>query len=398
MLDPDGEGPGILTERDVLKAVAGGEDLERELAADHLTPDAVCGEPDWDLEKAASTMVAGGFRHLVVCEGSEVVGVLSVRDIVRAWAGARARGRVLASRMAARLDGDELVFPHPDPDGALGGVRLQQDVRLPGELLGFTRTDDGWELRVPRPDVDRVEYSYELQRDGGSDWSANGRTPRASAAPSATSRCSSCPATSRRPGCPPSRHAGRAASCRCPPAPWTPTSPACCGRPTAWPTTSRRRCWSCTTAPSTTRSPRSPCSSTRWSRPGGSRDARRAAGSGRPDRDLQRLAGVRPGARARARPALVKEAPATAVLGMGASLGGLAMLQAQRSHPGTFAGLYLQSSSFFHRVLDEQESGFDRFQRVAAFVDSVLRAASAADPVPVVMTAGSSRRTSTTTG
>ena len=90
VLDPDGEGPGILTERDVLKAVAGGEDLERELAADHLTPDAVCGEPDWDLEKAAATMVAGGFRHLVVCEGADVVGVLSVRDVVRAWAGARA--------------------------------------------------------------------------------------------------------------------------------------------------------------------------------------------------------------------------------------------------------------------------------------------------------------------
>lgn len=91
VLDPDSEGPGILTERDVLEVVARGQDLDVELASDHLTPDAVSGEPDWDLEKAAGAMVSGGFRHLVICEGSEVVGVLSVRDIVKAWTGARAR-------------------------------------------------------------------------------------------------------------------------------------------------------------------------------------------------------------------------------------------------------------------------------------------------------------------
>ena len=91
VLDPDSEGPGILTERDVLEVVASGQDLDVELAGDHLTPDAVSGEPDWDLEKAAGAMVSGGFRHLVICEGSEVVGVLSVRDIVKAWTGARAR-------------------------------------------------------------------------------------------------------------------------------------------------------------------------------------------------------------------------------------------------------------------------------------------------------------------
>ena len=88
--DPDADGPGILTERDVLEAVAGGQDLDSELAADHLTPDAVAGEPDWDLDKAAAAMVAGGFRHLVICEGPDVVGVLSVRDIVRVWSVARA--------------------------------------------------------------------------------------------------------------------------------------------------------------------------------------------------------------------------------------------------------------------------------------------------------------------
>ena len=89
VLDPDADGPGILTERDVLEAVAGGQDLDTELAADHLTAEAVSGEPHWDLDKAAAAMVAGGFRHLVICEGPEVVGVLSVRDIVRVWSEAR---------------------------------------------------------------------------------------------------------------------------------------------------------------------------------------------------------------------------------------------------------------------------------------------------------------------
>ena len=81
--DPDADGPGILTERDVLEAVAQGQDLDVEVCGDHLTPDAVTAMPDWDLGRAASAMLTGNFRHLVVCEGSEIVGVLSVRDIVR---------------------------------------------------------------------------------------------------------------------------------------------------------------------------------------------------------------------------------------------------------------------------------------------------------------------------
>jgi len=90
VLDPDGDGPGILTERDVLECVAAGQDPDTEVAADHLTPEAVVGTPGWDLDEAAAAMVAGGFRHLVICDDDEVVGVLSVRDIVKSWAQARA--------------------------------------------------------------------------------------------------------------------------------------------------------------------------------------------------------------------------------------------------------------------------------------------------------------------
>src|SRR4051812_2430586 len=83
--DPDADGPGILTERDMLEAVAAGQDPDTEPASSHLTRDAVVAAPDWPLLQAAQTMLAGGFRHLVVCEGDEVVGVLSVRDVLRAW-------------------------------------------------------------------------------------------------------------------------------------------------------------------------------------------------------------------------------------------------------------------------------------------------------------------------
>ena len=90
VIDPDGNGPGILTERDVLECVAAGQDPDTEVAADHLTPEAVVGTPGWDLDEAAAAMVAGSFRHLVICDDDEVVGVLSVRDIVKSWAHARA--------------------------------------------------------------------------------------------------------------------------------------------------------------------------------------------------------------------------------------------------------------------------------------------------------------------
>lgn len=73
-------------------------------------------------------------------------------------------------------------------------------------------------------------------------------------------------------------------------------------------------------------------------------------------------------------------------VGMGASLGALAMLQAQRAWPGTFAGLFLQSGSFFVPRFDRQESGFPRYGRIVRNVRGVLRATTHEDPVPVAMT------------
>ena len=85
VIDPEQPGPGIITERDVLMSVGRGENPNSELVQDHLSADLTFASPDWSLERAAEAMVKGGFRHLVVVDGGEMVGVLSMRDIVRCW-------------------------------------------------------------------------------------------------------------------------------------------------------------------------------------------------------------------------------------------------------------------------------------------------------------------------
>ena len=87
VMDPEQSGPGILTERDLLTSIGAGQDPDVELVGDHLTSEVVFAAPDWPLEDAASAMVRGDFRHLIVTEDGEVAGVLSVRDIVRCWTG-----------------------------------------------------------------------------------------------------------------------------------------------------------------------------------------------------------------------------------------------------------------------------------------------------------------------
>jgi CBS domain-containing protein len=89
VIDPDDAGIGILTERDILRSVAAGESPDTEMAGGHYTQDVVFAGRHWTMEAAAAAMVRGGFRHLVVVEGQEVVGLLSMRDIVRCWSAAR---------------------------------------------------------------------------------------------------------------------------------------------------------------------------------------------------------------------------------------------------------------------------------------------------------------------
>ena len=75
-------------------------------------------------------------------------------------------------------------------------------------------------------------------------------------------------------------------------------------------------------------------------------------------------------------------------IGMGASLGALAMLHGHRRHPETFDGLLLQSGSFFRQRWDSVEAGFVRYRRITRFVGTVLRAAGGPRPIPVAVTCG----------
>ena len=85
VMDPEQPGPGILTERDILQAIGSGQDPDRERVSEHLAAQLTFAAPDWSLEAAAEAMVRGGFRHLIVVDGGEMKGILSMRDIVRCW-------------------------------------------------------------------------------------------------------------------------------------------------------------------------------------------------------------------------------------------------------------------------------------------------------------------------
>jgi CBS domain-containing protein len=85
IIDPEEPGPGIVTERDVVRSLGAGEDPDRELVRDHLTARATFADSEWDLEKAADAMARGGFRHLVVIEDGELAGIISMRDLIQVW-------------------------------------------------------------------------------------------------------------------------------------------------------------------------------------------------------------------------------------------------------------------------------------------------------------------------
>jgi CBS domain-containing protein len=85
VVDPDSLGLAIITERDILHSLGAGQDPDVELVGDHETSAVIYASPEWSLEEAADKMLRGGFRHLIVTEGSEIAGLISVRDIVRVW-------------------------------------------------------------------------------------------------------------------------------------------------------------------------------------------------------------------------------------------------------------------------------------------------------------------------
>jgi CBS domain-containing protein len=85
VIDGEGPGPRIVSERDILNSLGRGEDPDTERVGDHVGDTVIAASPDWSLERAAIEMARRHIRHLVVVDGGELVGVLSMRDIVRVW-------------------------------------------------------------------------------------------------------------------------------------------------------------------------------------------------------------------------------------------------------------------------------------------------------------------------
>lgn len=85
VIDEEAPGPRVVSERDILNSLGKGEDPDKERVGDHMSDTVISAAPDWSLERAAVEMARRHIRHLVVVERGELVGVLSMRDIVRVW-------------------------------------------------------------------------------------------------------------------------------------------------------------------------------------------------------------------------------------------------------------------------------------------------------------------------
>lgn len=85
VIDDEAPTPGIVTERDLLLSVGAGEDPDVETVGGRMTESVLAAAPDWSLEHAAAEMSRRGIRHLVVFEEGDVIGILSMRDIVKVW-------------------------------------------------------------------------------------------------------------------------------------------------------------------------------------------------------------------------------------------------------------------------------------------------------------------------
>ena len=300
----------------------------------------------------------------------------------------------------ASADDGTMTFRVADPDRLLAGVRLQQDVGIPADRLGFRRAPEHWELRLDRPPVDRLEYLLELSYPGG------------------TSNVVTDPANPRQAGgaCGPKsvlEFAGytepgwlRAAA--------DPGTTTTFEVPAPALDSAAQNCpvRGCTVAVRV------------WSPAGSSDDEplpllvvhdgpeydalaglTQYLGAGVAGGWLPRLraALLSPGERNnwysansryasvladRVVPMVTQTVASTVRIGMGTSLGALAMLHAHCRHPGFTDGLFLQSGSFFVPALDSQERRFPYYRRITAFT-ATLQAGRIPDvPVPVAMTCG----------
>jgi CBS domain-containing protein len=93
VIDVDSRDPGIITERDLGRAMAADADPRKRVVRDFLTADVIAATCDWTLERAARTMTTGHIRHLMVVDQDKVIGILSMTEVVEAWVRSVDRGQ-----------------------------------------------------------------------------------------------------------------------------------------------------------------------------------------------------------------------------------------------------------------------------------------------------------------
>ena len=283
-----------------------------------------------------------------------------------------------------------VTFRLADPERQLAGVRLVQDVRIPGDQLGFHRGGDRWELVIDRPPVNRMEYLLELRHAGGGTETVldpgNPRQVAGAFGPKSVLEF---------PGYTPPGWLGIAAG----PGHVTDVDVPVKALDAAVPV----RVWS----PEGTRhDERLPLLVVH---DGPEYDTlaclTRYLSAGVAGRWLPRLraALLSPGPRDRwysasmrytralcmtVLPAITGRVATSVRVGMGASLGALAMLHAHYRYPDAFDALFLQSGSFFWPRFDASERRFPHYRRIVRFVADVHDGGLPPRPVPAVFTCG----------
>jgi enterochelin esterase-like enzyme len=287
------------------------------------------------------------------------------------------------------LDGSSVTFELLDRYGRLAAVRLVQEIGLPGPL-DLVRRAGRWQLRIPVPDVDRMEYLFEVEDHNGN------RTTTTD------------PANTRRaPGAFGDKSVVEFADYR--PPVWLTAEPVP-GTEVEVPVEAPEldailyaTIWTPSVLDDAEPAPllvvhdgpeyASLGGLTHYlgvSIATGALPPLRAALLGPGDRNEWYSANPRYAQTmcAQVLDALGSVASATERIGVGVSLGALAMLHAHRTHPDMFDGLMLQSGSFFTPDLDAQESGFSGFAAVTDFVAGVHAATTDQNPVRTVLTCG----------
>jgi enterochelin esterase-like enzyme len=303
----------------------------------------------------------------------------------------------MTQERAPYIEGDQIVFSFPDPHHDLEMVRLYQEVVRPRQGPEFTYVEErgAWQLHFPVPDADRIEYAVELKhRDGGWEMICDPTNERRSVGvfgdksvfempgysePQWLSKTVASPGNHRRLDVR-SRTLRTTLGCTI----WSPADTAddeqlpilfAHDGPEYDQLSSLTHCLA--VAIEEGRLPRL-----------------RAALIPPHDRN-QTYSASAAYSRAFAHeilPAVTAAAPVphgrSQRVGMGASLGALAMLHIHRRSPATFGGLFLQSGSYFRLRFDKHESHFSRFRRISRFVGELLASEEWAHPIDLTLTCG----------